>query len=139
FFFFSSRRRHTRFSRDWSSDVCFPILADGPDQLAVGGVAAQLPEERPGQALPVLVVHLVRDGGRGVVTPPLVTALGVGGAADGAGGGALGAEHLVVVDARLVRARGGPGRRTARRGLADPGPAAPVEADAEQQLRRRDA
>src|SRR5690606_40404301 len=23
FFFFSSRRRHTRFSRDWSSDVCF--------------------------------------------------------------------------------------------------------------------
>src|SRR5690606_40899040 len=22
FFFFSSRRRHTRFSRDWSSDVC---------------------------------------------------------------------------------------------------------------------
>src|SRR5690606_41198335 len=29
-FFFSSRRRHTRFSRDWSSDVCssdLPILA----------------------------------------------------------------------------------------------------------------
>src|SRR5690606_39722360 len=25
FFFFSSRRRHTRFSRDWSSDVCSPI------------------------------------------------------------------------------------------------------------------
>src|SRR5690606_39394930 len=25
FFFFSSRRRHTRFSRDWSSDVCLPI------------------------------------------------------------------------------------------------------------------
>src|SRR5690606_40963903 len=24
-FFFSSRRRHTRFSRDWSSDVCLPI------------------------------------------------------------------------------------------------------------------
>src|SRR5690606_40576767 len=35
FFFFSSRRRHTRFSRDWSSDVCssdlgknLPFLAD---------------------------------------------------------------------------------------------------------------
>src|SRR5205809_6194986 len=27
FFFFSSRRRHTRCSRDWSSDVCFPICA----------------------------------------------------------------------------------------------------------------
>src|SRR3989449_11161218 len=25
FFFFSSRRRHTRCSRDWSSDVCLPI------------------------------------------------------------------------------------------------------------------
>src|SRR5690606_40273006 len=28
-FFFSSRRRHTRFSRDWSSDVCSSDLA-GP-------------------------------------------------------------------------------------------------------------
>src|SRR5207302_6878171 len=29
-FFFSSRRRHTRFSRDWSSDVCSSdlVLAD---------------------------------------------------------------------------------------------------------------
>src|SRR5690606_21590730 len=35
FFFFSSRRRHTRFSRDWSSDVCSSdLLADGTVQLA---------------------------------------------------------------------------------------------------------
>src|SRR5690606_36410220 len=27
-FFFSSRRRHTRFSRDWSSDVCSSDLKD---------------------------------------------------------------------------------------------------------------
>src|SRR5690606_40365385 len=27
-FVFSSRRRHTRFSRDWSSDVCSSDLAD---------------------------------------------------------------------------------------------------------------
>src|SRR5690606_14924410 len=27
-FFFSSRRRHTRFSRDWSSDVCSSDLMD---------------------------------------------------------------------------------------------------------------
>src|SRR5690606_41141118 len=44
FFFFSSRRRHTRFSRDWSSDVCSSdlfhrrgggsgILARGPGQV----------------------------------------------------------------------------------------------------------
>src|SRR3989454_12722916 len=26
FFFFSSRRRHTRLQGDWSSDVCLPIL-----------------------------------------------------------------------------------------------------------------
>src|SRR2546422_11417078 len=30
FFFFSSRRRHTRCSRDWSSDVC---SSDLPDEL----------------------------------------------------------------------------------------------------------
>src|SRR5690606_40725235 len=28
FCFFSSRRRHTRFSRDWSSDVCSSDLGD---------------------------------------------------------------------------------------------------------------
>src|SRR5690606_39894305 len=29
-FFFSSRRRHTRFSRDWSSDVCSSDLSSQP-------------------------------------------------------------------------------------------------------------
>src|SRR5436309_4869934 len=33
FFFFSSRRRHTRFSRDWSSDVCSSDL-DGAATIA---------------------------------------------------------------------------------------------------------
>src|SRR5205809_8051807 len=36
FFFFSSRRRHTRCSRDWSSDVCSSDLL--LDRLAGGGV-----------------------------------------------------------------------------------------------------
>src|SRR5690606_40692318 len=31
FFFFSSRRRHTRFSRDWSSDVCSSDLASSTE------------------------------------------------------------------------------------------------------------
>src|SRR3989449_7711872 len=31
FFFFSSRRRHTRCSRDWSSDVCSSDLDDRAD------------------------------------------------------------------------------------------------------------
>src|SRR5690606_39418833 len=41
FFFFSSRRRHTRFSRDWSSDVCSSDLRQvtGPEELVarIGG------------------------------------------------------------------------------------------------------
>src|SRR3712207_7120222 len=37
FFFFSSRRRHTRYWRDWSSDVCSSDLARVAD---AGGVVA---------------------------------------------------------------------------------------------------
>src|SRR5690606_39696898 len=33
-FFFSSRRRHTRFSRDWSSDVCSSDLVLDAGRLA---------------------------------------------------------------------------------------------------------
>src|SRR5690606_40500724 len=36
-FFFSSRRRHTRFSRDWSSDVCSSDLKD-PSDSSKGGL-----------------------------------------------------------------------------------------------------
>src|SRR5690606_40230025 len=35
FFFFSSRRRHTRFSRDWSSDVCSSDLFLLPVSLEI--------------------------------------------------------------------------------------------------------
>src|SRR5690606_40647478 len=45
FFFFSSRRRHTRFSRDWSSDVCSSDLpapaTDGTPAGRVTGPAAR--------------------------------------------------------------------------------------------------
>src|SRR5690606_25787775 len=57
FFFFSSRRRHTRFSRDWSSDVCssdLPAtgmaisLATGANALDTAkGVEAKLEELKP--------------------------------------------------------------------------------------------
>src|SRR5690606_40928097 len=36
FFFFSSRRRHTRFSRDWSSDVCSSDLKLSERADAIG-------------------------------------------------------------------------------------------------------
>src|SRR5690606_40017719 len=39
-FFFSSRRRHTRFSRDWSSDVC-------SSDLIVGGTPYAIPADNP--------------------------------------------------------------------------------------------
>src|SRR3989449_9498104 len=40
FFFFSSRRRHTRCSRDWSSDVCSSdLFAGGLMKLSVGAAA----------------------------------------------------------------------------------------------------
>src|SRR5207302_8364034 len=42
FFFFSSRRRHTRFSRDWSSDVCSSDLPQTPSQARRRSV--ELPE-----------------------------------------------------------------------------------------------
>src|SRR2546422_11470873 len=44
FFFFSSRRRHTRCSRDWSSDVCSSDL-DGP--LPAGGGGGDRPSANP--------------------------------------------------------------------------------------------
>src|SRR3712207_7144145 len=46
-FFFSSRRRHTRYWRDWSSDVCLPIsmgLALGIDYSLF--IVSRLREER---------------------------------------------------------------------------------------------
>src|SRR5690606_41037402 len=47
-FFFSSRRRHTRFSRDWSSDVCssdlMPTLLDRKDRMSMGAsIEARVP------------------------------------------------------------------------------------------------
>src|SRR2546422_8088425 len=42
FFFFSSRRRHTRCSRDWSSDVCSSDLY-GQHTLNVMAAATQPP------------------------------------------------------------------------------------------------
>src|SRR3712207_8216594 len=35
FFFFSSRRRHTRYWRDWSSDVCSSDLVDVHDDTTL--------------------------------------------------------------------------------------------------------
>src|SRR5699024_11868309 len=40
-FFFSSRRRHTRSKRDWSSDVCSPDLMRRPARMTDAGKSLQ--------------------------------------------------------------------------------------------------
>src|SRR5699024_11230975 len=45
FFFFSSRRRHTRSKRDWSSDVCSSDLTAGTEALrALRALLNRVPE-----------------------------------------------------------------------------------------------
>src|SRR5690606_41196426 len=50
-FFFSSRRRHTRFSRDWSSDVCSSDLVERTPATTTVGWLPQEPDARPGETL----------------------------------------------------------------------------------------
>src|SRR5690606_40143011 len=48
-FFFSSRRRHTRFSRDWSSDVCSSdlIVGENGSEWVANAQAVKNPTVRP--------------------------------------------------------------------------------------------
>src|SRR6266536_5305420 len=57
FFFFSSRRRHTRSTRDWSSDVCSSDLADF--------LASHVAERRGGELSRVLSSANGLAGSRG--------------------------------------------------------------------------
>src|SRR5262245_20419638 len=73
FFFFSSRRRHTRCLSDWSSDVCSSDLAHGVQHLHVLGVGivvrkgvVELAVERDDLAADRLQ-HLRREGAGGAV------------------------------------------------------------------------
>src|SRR2546428_14187064 len=80
FFFFSSRRRHTRSDRDWSSDVCSSDLAGAVRRPLVRPVRERL--RGRGQGRRAAAVRRAR-GRVGV-------ALRAGGAARGGGGGAPG-------------------------------------------------
>src|SRR3712207_9453055 len=71
--FFSSRRRHTRYWRDWSSDVCSSDLR----RLVVG--LPQQPQQSPQlqpRPLPLLLDGVQR--GRRVAVPPADGVLGGG-------------------------------------------------------------
>src|SRR5690625_6113682 len=62
FFFFSSRRRHTRWPRDWSSDVCSSDLVGRASLVLI-----------PGGLLALLSTTIV-----GVTTPDIIAELGTG-------------------------------------------------------------
>src|SRR5256885_6692289 len=67
FFFFSSRRRHTRLQGDWSSDVCSSDLPDAHESFEGAMVVKTLGRqdaevERLGEAADLLRVARVRVG-----------------------------------------------------------------------------
>src|SRR5207245_5805053 len=79
--FFSSRRRHTRCYRDWSSDVCSSDLflgdwdAPGRDQVLTLGFRERHPAKTPQACHRVL---LLRRGGWGTAKTMRQTALAPG-------------------------------------------------------------
>src|SRR5205809_5686429 len=52
-FFFSSRRRHTRCSRDWSSDVCSSDLSPAEDEVYGDPEIHPQPESYVGHVNPI--------------------------------------------------------------------------------------
>src|SRR5437660_2747103 len=55
FFFFSSRRRHTRWPRDWSSDVCSSDLAGQTVSATMGAIDGRVTDNTDA-ALPGVTV-----------------------------------------------------------------------------------
>src|SRR5690606_39557222 len=84
-FFFSSRRRHTRFSRDWSSDVCSSDLLEPEDAVQLSlfeqdGPSELRPLDSGGTPVPAEVRRLVpaRSEERRVGSGGRVSGLGAG-------------------------------------------------------------
>src|SRR5947209_9195588 len=61
FFFFSSRRRHTRYWRDWSSDVCSSDLLLTVSELYIPKFLYRILHVRPGHT--VTITGLTITGG----------------------------------------------------------------------------
>src|SRR3989442_12615847 len=59
FFFFSSRRRHTRCGRDWSSDVCSSDLQGMVDHALVGHFVGYAGNAAIGVAIQIFIVVIV--------------------------------------------------------------------------------
>src|SRR5690625_7816825 len=91
-FFFSSRRRHTRWPRDWSSDVCSSDLVD-----VVGFCLPADQKIGPGDRFIAEDLAELRRGRRGPRVIAIVTKT------DLVGRDVL-AEHLMAVDRQIGRA-----------------------------------
>src|SRR5439155_14381492 len=98
-FFFSSRRRHTRWPRDWSSDVCSSDLSG--IEISILGIAPRREELRE------QLSRFVRENpaGHGGVMVELLLGKEIDDAAAGAGLGVGGA----VDEPRDARVHGRPG------------------------------
>src|SRR5467141_1941375 len=73
FFFFSSRRRHTRFKCDWSSDVCSSDLGIEQQQVGTGANRNAAPvgdAVKPG-LMAGQPTHAFRDVERSTLTHPM--------------------------------------------------------------------
>src|SRR6266850_6807801 len=105
FFFFSSRRRHTRLQGDWSSDVCSSDLVGGEKRQSVEGgrsandedVRKRVGEERR----EALAARSLRRRGDGGVEE-------VGAAETGEGRGGAAAAGRQCEDGRRFAHQGGP-------------------------------
>src|SRR5215217_8913153 len=64
FFFFSSRRRHTRYWRDWSSDVCSSDLEVGRPKIAESPVSE--PSESAAESTSLAWDHLYSSSSPGL-------------------------------------------------------------------------
>src|SRR5690606_39548395 len=104
--FFSSRRRHTRFSRDWSSDVCSSDLVCVVHRGGEEGGSAGTARLRP---LPRATARTRRSR----PGPP-----GAGARVEGDGGGNLVEEDTLRVAEKPLEPRA-VGEAEARRGEAD--------------------
>src|SRR5256886_12998169 len=103
-FFFSSRRRHTRFDCDWSSDVCSSdLLPQHPTGLGgIGGPAQQ----RPVAVRVARARHPAPVRGRHDLAPRRPCPVGRGGGSEERRGGEEG------------RSRGGPGHLKKKKSAA---------------------
>src|SRR3989449_10221277 len=130
FFFFSSRRRHTRCSRDWSSDVCSSDLPPVPlsrgERGDHSGVALTIPV-RDGTAQPATTKLALHPVGRLVARVVLRAGAGVEEAVvesdvyDLSAGAKLG-DDLAGAFGDLEAGRGEPADASLA-GAAQPGPA----------------